>query len=113
MALCFICTIAFVAMPQKVLAAPANTLSIKSVKWGKKTVDTTLASAYQQYNVNLKIKLNNTIAGCNTVRVTIQNNKTKKKMTATTDKNGGAATGNGQRGQCRFRRYGKLTLHAA
>ena len=92
MTLCLIFTTVLVATPQEVLAAPQNTMSVKSVKWGKKTVDTTLSSTYQQYNVSLNIKLTNTVKNCNSVLVTIQNTKTKKKMSAEVDKKGGTAT---------------------
>jgi hypothetical protein len=61
---------------------------VKSAKWSKAAVDTTLASDF----ATLNLKLTNTVKGCNAVQVTLTNSSTKKTIMREVGKKGGNIT---------------------
>lgn len=83
-------TSAIVFNTSEVSAAPKQALKITSLKWSKTSVDVTLRDS-KALIVKLNVKVKNTYKNSNKVKVVIQNTKTKKKMTAYTNKNGGKA----------------------
>lgn len=70
----------------------AETFAITRLKWVKGTVDTTLKTESNPMNVKLKVGAINTVGQSNRIAVTIQNTKSKTKLTAYVGKTGGTAT---------------------
>jgi len=91
MVTCLIFTLFAIAAPGEASAASA-TFKIKSLKWAKKSADVTLVHKDSVMQIKHTVKLSNNIKGSNCVAVTIQNTKTKAKMTAHTGKNGGSVS---------------------
>ena len=89
---CFILTTAFMMLSKPVYAA--GNLTVTSAKWNKKSIDTTLSKGSDDtsFRAVLNIKVKNTVAGSNKLLVTIQNTKTKAKMSAYAKANGGKIT---------------------
>ena len=61
--------------------AASGGFSIKSLKWVKKSIDVTTTFAEATQQARLKVSVNNSVAGSNSTSVTIQNTKSKVKMT--------------------------------
>lgn len=67
--------------------ASSGSIKVTQLTWGNKNVDSTLWTGSK--NLVLKVKATNRVAGSNYLDVTIQDVKTKKKMTQRISKNGG------------------------
>ncbi len=99
MAMCLAFTMVSIAAPSVASAAPetgevaakaSGTLKVNSLKWAKSSLDTTLIAKNAYLQAKLTVKVKNSMAGSNCVAVTIQNTKTKVKMTEHANKNGGS-----------------------
>lgn len=88
---CFLFT-AISLFPASAAQAATGTFQVTGLSWAKSKVDTTLKSKSNPMNVKLKISAINTISGSNKIAITIQNTKSKAKLTSYADKNGGTAT---------------------